>query len=150
MAIADGTLAAYLGRVVDHCAGHHSEGAREASGSDWFERAKAIGLERVLAPFSVQAWAERMGLSRQHFSRRFKEASGESPADWFNRLKIGKVLELLQRPDYRQRSLADIARRCGFASQEVLGRFVKRHSGLLPSEIRSGGQRQRQGAMSSP
>jgi AraC family transcriptional regulator, arabinose operon regulatory protein len=52
-------------------------------------------LKNINTVFSLEEFAAYMKISKYHFARRFKEKTGYSPIEYFNRLKIQKACELL-------------------------------------------------------
>ena len=66
--------------------------------------------------------------SREHLSRRFKEAFNVSVSEYLSRRRISESLALLQ-----SESVASAAARVGFRSQSAYIAAFKRHIGCLPS-----------------
>ncbi|BCJ94696.1 transcriptional regulator [Anaerocolumna cellulosilytica] len=46
--------------------------------------------------YTLEQLADKMCMSKYHFSRKFKERTGYSPIDYFTRMKIQKACELLE------------------------------------------------------
>jgi transcriptional regulator GlxA family with amidase domain len=74
-------------------------------------------LEWALAhldePLSVDLLAARAGLSRRHFTRRFAEVTGTTPARWVLARRLDEARRLLEATTW---PVERIARSCGFAS----------------------------------
>lgn len=87
---------------------------------------------------SVERIAQECSLSRSHFSRAFKQATGVAPHTWLLQMRVEKAKELLMaRPGL---SLVNIAQTCGFSDQPHLTRVFTRLVGVTPSAWR-GAQR---------
>jgi transcriptional regulator GlxA family with amidase domain len=87
-------------------------------------------LERDL---SVSVLAERARLSPRHFSRRFHETLGCTPAQFVDSLRLTEARERLTTPG---RTIDSVAASVGFASADVFRRrFVKRF-GVAPKNYR--------------
>lgn len=94
------------------------------------------------ADLSVTALAERAAMSPRHFSRAFRQETGEAPA----RFVAGARLEAA-RMDLvsTSESVKRVAARCGFRSADVLARRFRERFGMSPMEYRG-----RFGARSRP
>ena len=73
-------------------------------------------------------------LSPAHFSRVFKATTGEAVWSFVQRRRGERAMEMLQHTD---RSIAEIAFRCGFASQAHFTRCFKRQFGVTPGAVRT-------------
>ena len=78
--------------------------------------------------------------SPYHFHRIFTALTGETPADFLNRLRLEKAAGMLLTNS--SCSIAEIALLCGFSTQAVFSRAFKKHFGMAASlwikEARSG------------
>jgi AraC family transcriptional regulator len=77
--------------------------------------------------------AEAAGISPSHFARRFRATLGKAPHQYLIQMRIDRAKRLLSESD---KSIAEIAFACGFASQEHLTRLLKRSCGLTPAGFR--------------
>ena len=82
---------------------------------------------------SLDALAQQAGFSPYHFTRLFREATGETPHQFVLRQRIGRALRLLENPDL---PLGQVALATGFAHQSHLAQHFKRYTGLTPSAYR--------------
>ena len=91
----------------------------------------------------LEALAQRFGYSPYHFHRVFKEAVGETPRQYVQRLRIEKAAYLLL---ITTDSVLDISLTTGFRNPETLARAFRKAFGTSPSTYRKEGrhiQRQR-------
>jgi AraC-like DNA-binding protein/mannose-6-phosphate isomerase-like protein (cupin superfamily) len=84
-------------------------------------------------PLSVDELAGESGLSADHFTRLFKEATGFSPMDYFQRRRIHHACTLLLNP---RNSITEVAYTLGFADAAHLSRLFLRYQGLSPRGYR--------------
>jgi AraC-like DNA-binding protein len=96
-------------------------------------RARALLKSRGLAGASVAGIAAELGLSREHFSRSFRAATGESPAEYLDRLRCAEASRLLTGSEFSQ---TEIARRLGFARLGSFQRAFRRAAGCPPGDYR--------------
>ncbi|WP_106400777.1 GlxA family transcriptional regulator [Actinocorallia populi] len=99
----------------------------------------AWALGDLAAPLHIDALAERACLSRRGFVRRFREATGSTPAKWVLDRRLDKARELLETTSW---GVDRIAAHCGFGSEVTLrqnfsaryattpGRYRRRFRGL--------------------
>jgi len=85
------------------------------------------------ADLTVAALAARMGWSERHFARRFAAETGCTPARHVEDLRLDAARVLLETSDL---GTDVVARRCGFASREVLHRAFRRRLGTTPTRYR--------------
>jgi len=84
---------------------------------------------------SIGKLAAIASLSRFHFARSFKRATGKSPHQYVSDRRLGHAKSLLADDD---RSLEDIARACCFSSQANFSRAFYRAAGVTPGRYRAG------------
>lgn len=98
----------FLDRVVD--------AIREEPGRDWtVERLAGIGA-----------------MSRSTFAERFRSTVGRSPADYVTEVRVDAAKRMLE----AGRSVSDISRELGYASDEGFSRAFRRRTGQTPSSWR--------------
>ena len=81
---------------------------------------------------TVEELAATASLSRFHFSRMFKIATGQSPSRFIGRLRLELSKSLL----ISGRSIADVASDCGFSSESNFVRSFRRSMGITPGQYR--------------
>lgn len=78
--------------------------------------------------------AERAGVSERHLSRLFTEQAGTTAARFVERTRVEAARDLLERTDL---SVAAVARRSGFGSDETMRRAFVRVLGVGPAGYRA-------------
>ena len=82
---------------------------------------------------SVPQLAARAGMSERSFARRYQAATGTTPARAVERLRVEAAREAL---GSARRSIKDVARRCGFGSEETMRRSFLRLLSVAPRDYR--------------
>ncbi len=107
--------------------------------ADGLSRARLHRIQRYVhahldADLSLDDLAEEVGLSKYHFSRRFKQRTGQSPYQFVIYERVRRARHLLRETT---RPLAQIALDVGFNSQSHFTRTFKRHAGATPGTYRA-------------
>ncbi len=94
--------------------------------TDWMAEhlAEECGLERLAA---------QAGLSKFHFQRLFKAATGVSPSRYHLDLRMSEARRLLRET---RTSVVDVALEVGYANPSHFARLFRRENGLSPSDYR--------------
>lgn len=95
--------------------------------------AKELLRENLGGELLISAIAAECGLSRGHFTRAFREATGMTPHRWLTTQRIVRAKSLLAD---RSLSLADVAIACGFSDQSHLTRVFAKATGATPAAWR--------------
>ncbi len=82
---------------------------------------------------SQGAMAEMAGISREYFSRIFKNVTGMNYTKWLNMIRLEKATELLSDD---KRPLTEIAMMSGFQSIPSFNRVFREEKGMAPGEYR--------------
>lgn len=82
---------------------------------------------------TVLEMAREAALEKRTFLRRFKAATGRTPTEYVQQLRIGKARELLQ---FTRRPVDQITRSIGYSDAASFGRLFQRLVGLSPGEYR--------------
>ncbi|MBB5577107.1 helix-turn-helix domain-containing protein [Rhizobium paranaense] len=85
-------------------------------------------------PPSVRALAEEAGISREHFSRAFKQSQGLTPYAFYNQRRLERASDLLR---LTTMTVTDVAIACGYASGSHLSTRFRRETGLSPAQYRA-------------
>lgn len=129
-----------LTRMLAHYLADHS--AERASSERPHMDISPHRLKRVLdyiddhlgEAVDLTAMADVAGLSRYHFLRVFKCATGCSPHQHLIHRRVARAQTLIANGEF---SLAVIGRMSGFASPAHFSTFFKRHTGLSPTRYRA-------------
>ncbi|GAA0485095.1 AraC family transcriptional regulator [Streptomyces sp. NPDC046215] len=87
------------------------------------------------AQWTVESLADRAGLSRAAFARRFTALVGEPPMAYLTRWRMTTAARLLRESDD---PLATVAARTGYGSEFAFAKAFKREYGLAPGGYRRG------------
>jgi len=107
--------------------------AQTESTSDAFGELERWIAENLTADLRVERLAERVGMSPRNFARRYQEIRKRSPARAVESIRVDAARRALEETDDR---IEDVARRCGFASEEHLRSAFARHVGISPRAYR--------------
>lgn len=94
----------------------------------------AWAAENLHLPLSTEMLAERTTMAPRSFHRHFLATTGATPAKAIEQLRLDRARALMETP---HTSVAEIARRTGFGSEERMRRAFVRSFGVGPSEWRS-------------
>jgi AraC-like DNA-binding protein len=83
---------------------------------------------------SQGAMAEMAGISRDYFSRIFKNATGMNYSKWLNMIRLEKASELLTEDG---RTLTEVAMLSGFQSIPSFNRVFREEKGMTPRDYRA-------------
>src|SRR5438445_6233514 len=84
-------------------------------------------------PTTIAGLAARAAMSERTFLRRFREATGATPADWIAQARVDRARELLESTAL---SIEHVARECGFGSAMTLRHHFRNKLALSPSEYK--------------
>src|SRR4029077_14107810 len=88
---------------------------------------------RLEADLTLQELASEVGYSRSHFLRMFRATTGMTPHRYVLKRRVERARQLLEQAEL---SLAEVAFRCGFASQAHLTVAFRNEFGVTPAEYR--------------
>ena len=128
--------------MAAHLLGHWSNLAGGVGGdvrrpqplAPWqFNRIRDLLFARLSEEVSVEELAAEVRLSRFHFTRSFKAATGEPPHRFLIRIRIEKAQELLVTTDL---SISEVAAQVGYSEPAYLARLFRREVGVTPTQYR--------------
>lgn len=82
-------------------------------------------------PLTLEALADKAGMTARTFSRVFVQQIGETPGRYLERLRVEAARQMVQ---VGGSSLAVVAQTCGFGHPETLRRAFHRHLGVSPQD----------------
>ena len=89
--------------------------------------------DRLAGDLTVPALAERAGMSERSLIRHYRATTGTTPARTVERLRVEAARQRLSDTD---RSIKEIARSCGFGSEETMRRSFLRLIEVTPQAYR--------------
>jgi AraC family transcriptional activator FtrA len=89
---------------------------------------------RLAEPQPVAELAALAAMSERSFMRRFKQATGATPADWLIAARVDRARELLEGTSMPVDAIADA---CGFGSATTLRHHFRRRLGTSPSAYKA-------------
>ena len=98
----------------------------------------AVRAQRLVETHHDRAWtvpllARELGVSTSLLTHRFKEATGQSTAQWVRQVRVTAAQRLLMQGV----TVTEVAYRLRFSSPYHFSRFFKRETGRPPSAVRS-------------
>ncbi len=95
--------------------------------------AQAFMEEHQTRPLSVDTLAGKVNLGQRTFARRFKRATGDTPLEYLQHLRISKAKSLLETGT---KTVDQITRAAGYEDTSSFRRLFKRFTGLSPTAYR--------------
>jgi transcriptional regulator GlxA family with amidase domain len=83
--------------------------------------------------FPLDAPAHRVGMSMRNFVRRFKQATGDSPLIYLQKLRVAAAKRLLESG---HRTMQEIGEAVGYGDLAFFRQLFQRHTGVSPSAYR--------------
>ncbi len=111
--------------IFDFQKDHNDSIIKKAQGHMEKEFAEAI---------SVEVLASNLGISPRHFVRRFKNATGDSPLKYLQRIRIEAAKQKLEETG---QSINEITQDIGYEDPNSFRKLFKKNTGLSPGEYRN-------------
>ena len=105
--------------------------SRQATTSEPLRELQVYMLENLRADLSVEALAERIGMSPRHFSRVCLREMKMNPGQFVDRLRVEAAQQMI---DSSSMGLKEIADACGFGSADSMRRTFQRVIGITAGE----------------
>ncbi len=96
-------------------------------------RAERYMLDHLNTTISIDDVAGIACLSPRHFKRRFKQATGESPLNYLQKLRVEAAKKKLENT---LDGINEITRQVGYEDSSTFRRLFKKHTSLSPREYR--------------
>jgi AraC-like DNA-binding protein len=116
--------------------GAYRDSEESSDGKDGIDAAVEYMQRNFARTLSVGALAHRFGYSDGHFHRCFKSRTGQTPAQFITRARIGHAMHALA---VSTQSVAQIASHCGFSDPQYFSRAFKKVTGMSPLAARRSG-----------
>jgi AraC family transcriptional regulator len=117
----------------EHCAVMPRPPQRASLAPARLRRVRELVEEQLDRDLSLEDMAAAAGLSRAHFARAFRAATGRTPFAYLRERRIARTCSLLISTT---RPVVEIAALTGFSSHSHLGRVFKHQIGMTPAEYR--------------
>lgn len=125
-AVALGLLEAFVAEV--------NRAAAEEPEPAFLAGARSLMRAGLAEPLSLDDLATEAGMSKFHFLRRFRSATGRTPMAELRLLRLEQVKTLILTTDLPLKAIAPLA---GLADEYHLSRLFRRHFGYPPGTLRS-------------
>jgi transcriptional regulator GlxA family with amidase domain len=96
-------------------------------------RIQAWLVDNYAAPTPVSAMVERSGLSVRSFKRRFSAATGYTPVEYVQALRIEEAKQMLET---ETASIEEVSASVGYEDPTFFRRLFKRRAGVTPAQYR--------------
>lgn len=97
-------------------------------------RAQMWMQENFANDFSVATLARKFQMSARNFNRRFRAATGKSPLEFMQTIRIDTARELLQTTNL---GVAEVMHHVGYTDAKHFNRMFKKNIGTTPSQYRT-------------
>ena len=105
---------------------HRHKDDKISDAQRWIEENYQTGID-------VAGLADSACLSERHFKRRFKNATGDAPSQYWQKIRIEKAKSELESTD---KTVEKIGLECGYEDSRFFRTLFKRHTNLTPIEYR--------------
>jgi transcriptional regulator GlxA family with amidase domain len=96
-------------------------------------RAQQVMESRHRSPLSVSTLASELGVSRRSLERRFRAATGNSPGEYLQRVRVESAKKALEATDS---PVSEIAQAVGYGDVPSFRKLFARSTGLSPARYR--------------
>ncbi len=99
-----------------------------------YQRFSTLLIESYPKPREAQWYADALSVSPNYLARVVKQMSGKSTMEWINEAIVTDIRTSLI---HTNESIKEISARLGFNNQAFFGKYVKKHSGMTPKQLRA-------------
>lgn len=103
-------------------------------GDELVTKAQEYIEENLASKISFEALASQLAVSRRNFDRRFVKATGNSPLEYWQRVKIEVAKKLLEEG---RKTVTEVMYEIGYADDKAFRELFKRITNLSPLEYRT-------------
>jgi len=107
---------------------------------DQADKSISFMKDNINGIFTAEDFAKQQQLSLSHYSRLFRNRTGNSPLHFFNQLKVQKACQYLY---FTDRNIKEICTELGFDDPFYFSRLFKKFMGLSPSQYKKNYRSQR-------
>lgn len=125
--------------IAVHIARHYAETVDESRRGTpslpayKLKRVTELMAQHIAGDLNLEQLAAQVGLSKFHFDRLFKRATGLSPSRYQIELRMNEARRLLRET---KKSILDVALDVGYTNPSHFAKLFRRETGLTPSEYR--------------
>ncbi|MFW6061629.1 MAG: helix-turn-helix domain-containing protein [Planctomycetota bacterium] len=101
--------------------------------TSWAGRARRALRQSLDQPTGIAEVARFLGVSRNRFTERFRQETGQTPRQFLGDFRMDKACRLLRETEH---SVAKVADLCGWRSATTFGALFRRRFGLPPGRYR--------------
>lgn len=130
-----GTLLLILAALLEEKAKFYPKGGHQKQVQQ--EREKIIlryMADHLEEKVTLAELASQLNLSKEQFSRFFRQAFRRSPLQYLTQMRLQKACRLLTKGDM---TMSEIAEVCGFDNSNYFSRVFKQHFAMSPSEFQN-------------
>lgn len=99
----------------------------------WFEEARSAALSPEVFRKGGAGFVEAAGRSHEHVCRTCKSATGYTPSEYVNRIRINHAAQLLRSSEM---PVDDVIESCGFENVSYFYRLFRKQMGVTPKSYR--------------
>jgi len=103
-------------------------------GDELISQAQAYMEENLNEKFSFEELASRLAISRRNFDRRFVKATGNTPVEYLQRVKVEVAKKALEKG---RKSIFEVMMEVGYSDDKAFREVFKKITGLSPLEYRA-------------
>ena len=103
-------------------------------GDDLISEAQTYIEENLSEKISFEELASKLAISRRNFDRRFIKATGNSPVEYLQRVKVEVAKKTLEKG---RKSIFDVMNEVGYSDDKAFREVFKKITGLSPFDYRS-------------
>jgi transcriptional regulator GlxA family with amidase domain len=103
-------------------------------GDELIGKAQTYIEENLKERISFEELASKLAISRRNFDRRFTKATGNTPVEYLQRVKIEMAKNTLEKG---RKSIYEVMNDVGYSDDKAFREVFKRITGLSPLEYRS-------------
>jgi AraC family transcriptional regulator, transcriptional activator of pobA len=128
----------YLVSVLKECALHYEkinlENKKLNSAERFTQEFTRLVNKYYLSKRTLTEYAELLNITPKHLTKCVKQASGETPMDFIQKMLVLEAKVLLKETT---QSVAEIAYQLSFEDAAYFNRFFKQHTGVAPASFRN-------------
>ena len=121
--------------IIEMLCGESDNNLRISSGARLVNEAKNLSKKSFLEPLTGEHLAEKIGVSREHLSKTFRQETGIQLRDYLSEQRLNEALSLLLKSNL---SCKEIAMICHYGSYSAFFRTFRKIYGFSPDEFRKG------------